>query len=169
MTLSRNLSTLGQAVTTDGKLPTANLSGSIANTSITGTFPSTSITGLATSATTDTSNASNIITGTLPDARLSTLYNPIGVGQTWSSQTRSLSTTYTNTTGRTIAVAVSMQAASSGAFTYTVIVGGVSFTVAGGNSTSNIYQPNTFIVPAGATYQINNGSIALLTGWMELR
>jgi hypothetical protein len=168
MTLSRNLSTLGQAVTTDGKLPTANLSGSIANTSITGTFPSTSITGLATSATTDTSNASNIIIGTLPDARLSTLYNPIGVGQSWSSQTRSLSTSYTNTTGRTIAVAVSMQAASSGAFTYTVVVG-ASFQVAGGNSTSNVYQPNTFIVPAGATYQITNSSNALLTGWMELR
>jgi len=68
MTLSRNLSTLGQAVTSDGKLPTANLSGSIANTSITGTFPSSSITGLAASATTDTTNASNITTGTLPSA-----------------------------------------------------------------------------------------------------
>ena len=37
MTLSRNLSTLGQAVTTDGKLPTANLTGTIAATQLAST------------------------------------------------------------------------------------------------------------------------------------
>jgi hypothetical protein len=48
----------------------ANVNITIASSSVTGTFPSTSITGLATSATTDTTNASNITSGTLGSARL---------------------------------------------------------------------------------------------------
>lgn len=44
MTLARNLSALGQAATSSGNLPTANLTGSIATTSITGTYASITMT-----------------------------------------------------------------------------------------------------------------------------
>jgi hypothetical protein len=71
MTLARNLSTLGQAATVSGNIPSANVS------------------GLATSATTDTTNANNITSGTVATARLSGSYtgitsvgalNSLGVG-----------------------------------------------------------------------------------------
>ena len=59
----------------------ANATPSIASTQVTGTFASTSITGLATSATTDTTSAANISSGTLPSGRLSGSYTGItGVG-----------------------------------------------------------------------------------------
>jgi len=62
MTLSRNLSTLGQAVTTAGNLPTANLTGTIASAQLSGSY--TGITGVGTLAA--GSIPSSLITG-LPD------------------------------------------------------------------------------------------------------
>ncbi len=62
-------------------LANTKITGTFPSSSITGTFPSSSITGLATSATTDTTNASNISSGTLPSARISGSYTGItGVG-----------------------------------------------------------------------------------------
>jgi len=76
-----------------GKYPAAQLSGTalpatIVTSSLTsvgtlsaGSIPSSLITGLAASATTDTTNASNITSGTLPSARLSGSYPSVtGVG-----------------------------------------------------------------------------------------
>lgn len=64
MTLSRNLSTLGQAVSVSGNIPSAN------------------VTGLAASATTDTTNANNITSGTLSASRLA---SPVANTQTFTS------------------------------------------------------------------------------------
>jgi hypothetical protein len=55
--------------------------GSIPTSLLTGTFPSSSITGLATSATTDTTNANNITTGLVGGGRLNGIYSGItGIG-----------------------------------------------------------------------------------------
>jgi len=64
---------------------------SLASTKITGSIPAANISGLATSATTDTSNASNITSGTLSVSRLGTSgdvqFNSIGAGTAASGVT----------------------------------------------------------------------------------
>jgi len=93
-----------------------------------------------------------------------TIPDPIGVGQTWQSVSRSLGTTYTNTTGRPIQVAASVQNTAS------AVVGGVtifnSYTVSCCGVPQISYFPLSFIVPAGATYKINGSGLAT---WAELR
>jgi hypothetical protein len=95
----------------------------------------------------------------------------LGAGQTWQQPTRALGTTYTNSTGK--AIALSMWGASNGtylAFQLTVngvavLNGAISPNVVGG--TCGIYNA---IIPPGATYSIaiNNG-VGTLTDWRELR
>ena len=93
-----------------------------------------------------------------------TIPDPIGVGQSWQSVSRSLGTTYTNTTGRPIQVAASVQN------TATAVVGGVtifnSYTVSCCGVPQISYFPLSFIVPAGATYKITGSGLAV---WAELR
>jgi hypothetical protein len=82
--ITGNAGTVTNGVVTSGSYSNPSWITSLANTKITGTFPSASITGLATSATTDTTSASNITTGTLSAARLGTSNSPqfgsLGVG-----------------------------------------------------------------------------------------
>lgn len=95
--------------------------------------------------------------------------NSIGVGQTWQNMTgsRAFDTTYTNTTGRSIAVSVSTNS-SAGSHSIEATVGGVAVYRQVINTASNSNSRNaTFIVPPGATYRVTASDT--LWQWLELR
>jgi len=84
----------------------------------------------------------------------------IGTGQTWQNVigSRALSTTYTNSTGRSIQVGVRIQGNS------TITVAGVIAAQSGINNATNFLGA---IVPSGATYVV--ASATGLSNWAELR
>lgn len=95
----------------------------------------------------------------------------IGVGQTWQDVTasRAAGTTYTNTTGRSIGVAITIQG-GGGVETWTVSVGGVLvFTGDPGTGSPSTSTQVFFIVPHGVTYTTNNPGTGAITKWTELR
>lgn len=89
----------------------------------------------------------------------------IGVGQTLQSVmgSRASGVTYTNNTGRTIYVAVTVEATASGA-TLTYTVAGVT---SGNHVTNNQRGAVFFFVPNGSTYAVT--AAAAITSWLELR
>jgi len=95
-----------------------------------------------------------------------TIEDPIGVNQSWQdlSSSRSLGTTYTNTTGRPIQVIVSAEN------TCTAYVGSVRVAYCYTTSCCGVPQISrfamSFIVPAGSTYRATGASLA---EWAELR
>jgi len=99
---------------------------------------------------------------------------PIGVGQTWTDVlgSRATGTTYTNSTGRPIMVAV-----TAGEATYSYCRGwvdGVTITEqqSRDSATSTSQAGVIFIVPAGSTYQVTvsvNGNSSDFDAWFELR
>lgn len=93
---------------------------------------------------------------------LASSHIPIGTGQTWQNVTssRKEGTTYTNTTGRSIAVLISATAGSSGT---SLTVGGVNICNIEGDSFSIVFA----IVPPGSTYRLDIN--ASLSHWAELR
>ncbi len=92
----------------------------------------------------------------------------IGFGQTWQSPTRASDTTYTNSTGKPIMIAVSGVSTGVSA----VIVGYVDGVerIAGGTSTSAPAYVAGFslIIPDGSTYKVSAGNCTL-NYWAELR
>lgn len=88
----------------------------------------------------------------------------IGVGQTWQAVTRVLGTTYTNSTGKPIMIAVNITQVSVG--TATLTIGGVQvFSFSPANiGESAVYSA---IIPNGATYVL--GGTATITSVAELR
>ena len=124
-----------------------------------------SITGNAATATNAT-NATTAANGGVTSVNGSTgavTITSVGTGQSWQdvSGSRAIGVTYTNSTGRVIAVAVNT---SSGATT-TLSVGGV---VVGryGQDTGGLGSQLFAIVPNGASYVASGGSI---NTWAELR
>lgn len=93
----------------------------------------------------------------------------IGTGQSWQDVTaaRAFGITYTNTTGRTIAVSVWPQAQTSRS--YEIVVDGIvlgSLSYGSANVTAQLFA----VVPPGATYRVNNTSGGSTIGaWTELR
>lgn len=90
--------------------------------------------------------------------------NAIGVGQTWQDvkSSRSLSTTYTNSTGRTISISFSCSSGSGG--TVTGIIDGSSVIQQYGSS-ANVGI--TMIIPPNSTYSVTSSTSTLY--WKELR
>lgn len=92
----------------------------------------------------------------------------IGAGQTWQSVSRSLGTTYTNSTGKPIMVATSIRA-NSGSYARAYVDGVnilASTTIDCCGVPQISYFPFTFVVPAGSTYYCTGVSLIL---WTELR
>lgn len=107
------------------------------------------------------------------------LVTPIGVEQTWQdvAAQRALDTTYTNTTGRPIMVAVSLQAlGASGAenffefFVDNVLVGDARLTPFGSELAIGARMSLYAIVPAGSSYRVTRTiGIGGIVYWSELR
>lgn len=99
----------------------------------------------------------------------STLNSLIGVGQTWQNVTasRTLSTQYTNSTGKPIIVSIGITTAAAG--NMTIIVNGVSTTLQGTTVSSGQGIGCITIVPNGSTYQCNASGTPSLNIWSELR
>jgi hypothetical protein len=93
--------------------------------------------------------------------------NSIGVGQTWQSVSRSIGTTYTNSTGRPIQVSVSTSTNQFGTIRFS-INGTIVSSIAGGDFGN--HQAWNFIIPPGATYLVTTtGSGSSVSSWWELR
>jgi hypothetical protein len=91
----------------------------------------------------------------------------IGVGQSWQSPSRSMGTTYTNSTGKPIEVFIVIEHRSNS--TSTITVNGVSFAGSGSSASGYVWGTNSFIVPDGYTYSISAGGTYVLNSWAELR
>ena len=96
---------------------------------------------------------------------------PLGVGQTWVDMTgsRSQDVIYTNTTGRTIFVFITVPDTSSGGMV--LRVDGKDFC-----STPDLpntgYHPIPLAIPAGSSYGLLKGNVStniIIQKWMELR
>ncbi|WP_156334287.1 hypothetical protein [Pseudomonas thivervalensis] len=96
----------------------------------------------------------------------------IGVGQLWTDLTssRSIGTTYTNTTGRPIQLAGVAGPASGSATTVIVTVGSMAVYGNYSGAAGNYLAFPMVIIPPGSTYSVAaaNGT-AVLVNWRELR
>lgn len=108
--------------------------------------------------------------GTRPDVAVTPANlnsSVLGMGQTWQNLTgsRALATTYTNSTGRAIMVAVSISRVANHLFAFR-IDGNVVYQWDDGTTASPACV--TIVVPAGSTYQCTSSS-GSITHWAELR
>jgi hypothetical protein len=96
----------------------------------------------------------------------------IGVGQTWSTQSRALATTYTNSTGRPIVALVTFQTVAVNNSYVSFSINGTVVSNIGVASAANpsILMPFTIVIPNGATYRTDRvvGS-PTINIWKELR
>jgi hypothetical protein len=94
----------------------------------------------------------------------------VGVGQTWTNVTssRSLTTVYTNSTGKPIMVTVTNSVSSSNALVIRVTLNGVSSDMGAGYNGAAGAPSLCIIVPNGATYSLIY-SFWPFGYWFELR
>jgi hypothetical protein len=103
------------------------------------------------------------------------VYGSVGIGQTWQNVlgSRSMNTTYTNSTGKPIQLSIAGQDYRGGQDGYvTVVIDGLTVGQSGDNN-SSYKKPATTnpIVPNGSTYSVNTGEVSydFVTVWFELR
>jgi len=109
--------------------------------------------------------STQLATASVTSTQLATAVQPIGVGQTFQSPSRAFNTTYTNSTGRPIALYIRIVTLSgTGA---TLFVDGVA--VAGDTGITNSGSNLSCIVPAGSTYIVSTTGTPTLSSWAELR
>jgi len=114
----------------------------------------------------------NIVTtgdsGTITQGMLATAASSIGVGQTWQGPSRAIGTTYTNSTGKPIMVAITATC-TSGNTVQGLTINGVAV-YAGSVNVNTLASGFALIVPDGATYvTLTNGGTLTLVSWLELR
>lgn len=90
-----------------------------------------------------------------------------GVGQTVQSVSRTLGTNYTNSTGRPIAVYVSMSNSVSSPIVV-ININGEGF-YGSSSPTANTYYGVTLMVPTGMTYSVTMNGTPTLVTWFEIR
>ena len=120
---------------------------------------------------TPTAPTANAGTNTTQIATTANVYNSvIGFGQTWQDVTssRSLGTTYTNTTGKPITVTAYCGAITNNLnFVYLYINGILTHTTCN-QGYQGAVSGVIGIVPNGSTYRVDNGGNSY-SGWKELR
>lgn len=117
-----------------------------------------------------TINGSQLVSNSVTATQLATLVNPLGVGQTWQTPSRSFGVTYTNSTGRPILICISFQSGAVSAQCY-ITVDGNSMSTANwehniGSISSGITM--TLVIPNGSTYSAVSSGWSL-SAWKELR
>jgi hypothetical protein len=162
-----NACTSGDSVVTESFLVSSVLN-AIPNTA--GSVSSSNIVSGVTLTSPIISSITNTGTLTLPTTTgtLALQSDGIGFSQTWQNVagSRALGTTYTNSTGKPIAVSAQVQATSNG--TSTMVISGVTAvsTVAQANLGVALFG----IVPPSATYVVdNNQASKSIVVWAELR
>jgi hypothetical protein len=91
----------------------------------------------------------------------------LGYGQTWQTVTRSIGTTYYNTTGKPICVNINFTAGGSVNSGFVLTVGGYQYLF---GSYSTGYGSITQVIPANMSYIAEqNSSAATFGAWRELR
>jgi trimeric autotransporter adhesin len=137
---------------------------SVASATNASNVPWTGVSGRPTNVSTFTNDSGYLTTAT--ESR------SIGVGQTWSSQSRALATTYTNSTGRPIVALVTFQTVAVNNSYVSFSLNGTIVSYIGVNSaaTPSILMPFTIVIPSGATYRTDRvvGS-PTINSWYELR
>ena len=97
----------------------------------------------------------------------------IGYGQTWQNvlSSRTYNTTYTNTTGKPIMVAVCTgNNGQTGNPSMSLVVGGITTGGQSQDSSSYAISSQSAIVPNGVTYRLTTGNGSMsLNYWAELR
>ena len=150
MSLSRYLSKLGASLNSSGQVPAAGLASGAA--------------------------VSNIGAGGVTSNELAAAVKPLGVSQTWQNVlgSRSVSTTYTNSTGRPIQLSIAGWDSRGGQSGFiTVVIDGIVIGQSGAPSNSIYILPATTnpVVPSGSTYSVVSGEVGIdvVSLWSELR
>lgn len=112
-----------------------------------------------------TVGASGKVTMTPTDAML-----PLGVGQSWVDQIagKAVGVSYTNNTGRTIAVAIRVSVSAINGVAFLTIDGRniATYQAYGASTTGSLFG----LVPPGKTYSVNQANATVgLVYWEELR